>query len=256
MPQLNDVNGGTNSTNGTSGTERHTNGTSGYTNGTNGAANRHGNGINGHSNGINGGRNGTNSHSNGINGYSNGTNGISGSTPRISTPTNPKFEPIAICGMACRLPGGIKSPKDLWDFLLEGRDGRSRVPKTRFNIDGYYSPTKRAATAITEHGYFLDESVDLGALDTSFFSMTRTEVEYLDPQQKLMLEVARESLDDAGEVGTKGSNIGVYVGSFGQDWYDILAREGLRQNSYTIVASHDFMLSERISHEMDLKGPR
>ncbi|PTB42734.1 hypothetical protein M441DRAFT_166252 [Trichoderma asperellum CBS 433.97] len=157
--------------------------------------------------------------------------------------------------MACRLPGGIKSPKDLWDFLLEGRDGRSRVPKTRFNIDGYYSPTKRAATAITEHGYFLDESVDLGALDTSFFSMTRTEVEYLDPQQKLMLEVARESLDDAGEVGTKGSNIGVYVGSFGQDWYDILAREGLRQNSYTIVASHDFMLSERISHEMDLKGP-
>ncbi|KAF2713296.1 hypothetical protein K504DRAFT_398387 [Pleomassaria siparia CBS 279.74] len=157
--------------------------------------------------------------------------------------------------MACRLPGGISSPKGLWDFLLEGRDGRGRVPKTRFNIDGYYNPVKRPATAITEHGYFLDESVDLGGLDTSFFSMTRTEVEWLDPQQRMMLEVARESLDDAGEVGTKGSNMGVYVGSFGQDWYDILAKENLRQNSYTIVTSHDFMLAERISHEMDLKGP-
>ncbi|KAM0254483.1 hypothetical protein ACHAQJ_006765 [Trichoderma viride] len=234
MPQLN----------GTNGSERHINGTNGYTNGTNGEANGHSNG----SNGING-------HSNGINGHSNGTNGTNADITRPLTSTNPRFEPIAICGMACRLPGGISSPKALWEFLLEGRDGRSRVPKTRFNIDGYYSPVKRPATTITEHGYFLDESVDLGALDTSFFSMTRTEVEYLDPQQKIMLEVARESLDDAGEVGTKGSNIGVYVGSFGQDWYDILAREGLRQNSYTIVTSHDFMLSERISHEMDLKGP-
>jgi acyl transferase domain-containing protein len=86
--------------------------------------------------------------------------------------------------------------------------------------------------------------------------MTKTEVEWLDPQQRIMLEVARESVDDAGETNTKGTNVGVYVGSFGQDWYDILAREALQQNSYTIVASHDFMLAERISHEMDLKGPR
>ncbi|KAJ5752415.1 hypothetical protein N7520_009332 [Penicillium odoratum] len=184
-----------------------------------------------------------------VNTCSNGTNGIS------IKPTNPTFEPVAICGMACRLPGSIGSPKELWKFLVEGRDGRGLVPKTRFNIDAYYSATKKPATSITKHGYFLDESVDVGAFDTSFFSMTKTEVEFLDPQQRIMLEVARESVDDAGEVNTKGSSIGVYVGSFGQDWYDILAREPLQQNSYTIVASHDFMLAERISHEMDLKGP-
>ncbi|CAI7598432.1 unnamed protein product [Penicillium palitans] len=212
--------------------------------------------TNGHSNGTNG-KNGTNAeHTNGhdtieqANGHSNGT---SGSSDR--KPTNASFEPVAICGMACRLPGGIRSPKNLWKFLVEGRDGRGLVPKTRFNMDAYYSATKKPATSITKHGYFLDESVDLGALDTSFFSMTKTEVEWLDPQQRIMLEVARESVDDAGESNTNGSNVGVYVGSFGQDWYDILAREALQQNSYTIVASHDFMLAERISHEMDLKGP-
>ncbi|KAF9694091.1 hypothetical protein EKO04_007724 [Ascochyta lentis] len=223
--------------------------------------NGHSNGIVGHSNAVNGHSNGVNGHSTDINGRSNGINGLGDTNshdtkaPIAIAQSKPGFEPIAICGMACRLPGGIKSPKGLWDFLLEGRDARGRVPKTRFNIDGYYSATKRPATTITEHGYFLDESVDLEGLDTSFFSMTKTEVEWLDPQQRILLEVAKESLDDAGEIGVKGSNMGVYVGSFGQDWYDILAREGLRQNSYTIVTSHDFMLAERISHEMDLKGP-
>lgn len=72
----------------------------------------------------------------------------------------------------------------------------------------------------------------------------------------MLLEVARESLDDAGEVGWKGSNMGVYIGSFGQDWYDILNRDPLRHNPVSAIASHDFMLSERISHAMDLKGPR
>lgn len=198
--------------------------------------------------------NGTNGTYGGTtNGHSNGSNGSS--TNMEPTSGTSRFEPIAICGMACRLPGGIQSPKSLWEFLIEGRDGRTLVPKTRFNMDAHYSGTKKPGTSISKHGYFLDESVDVGALDTSFFSMTKTEVEWLDPQQKIMLEVARESIDDAGETKTKGTNVGVYVGAYGQDWYDILAREALQQSSYTIVASQDFMLAERVSHEMDLKGP-
>ncbi|KAH7371058.1 hypothetical protein BKA66DRAFT_498750 [Pyrenochaeta sp. MPI-SDFR-AT-0127] len=157
--------------------------------------------------------------------------------------------------MACRLPGGISSPKGLWDFLIAGRDGRSRVPKSRFNIDGFYSPTKRPGTINSEYGYFLDESVNLGGLDNSFFSMGRSELESLDPQQRILLEVARESLDDAGEVGWKGSNIGVYVGNFTQDWYDMMVRDGLRHNQYAMATSNDFMVSERVSHELDLRGP-
>ena len=205
----------------------------------------------------------TTDHTNGVN----GTGDIDGTNGTIHTNSHfigsgidagkvLAFEPIAICGMACRLPGGISSPKGLWNFLIEGRDARTRVPKSRFNVDGYYSAVKRPGTTNTEFGYFLDESVDLAGLDTSFFSMTRTEVEWLDPQQRLMLEVARESLDDAGEVGWKGSNTGVYMGNFTQDWYDIMVRDGLRQSQYAVTTSHDFMISERVSHEMDLRGPR
>ncbi|KAI9713353.1 MAG: Type I Iterative PKS [Chrysothrix sp. TS-e1954] len=169
--------------------------------------------------------------------------------------TGSKFSPIAICGMACRLPGGISTPEQLWTFLEQGQDARSRVPKSRFNIAAYHSPVKRPGSAITEHGYFLDDDVDLGALDTSMLSIRRNEVARLDPQQRLLLEVARESIDDAGEIDWKGSDIGVYVGTFSQDWYDAFNREPLKYGIYQATATHDFMMSERLSHEMDLRGP-
>ncbi|KAE9363949.1 hypothetical protein N431DRAFT_474945 [Stipitochalara longipes BDJ] len=232
------------------------------TNGTNGHVN--GSGVNGH--GTNGHVNGSGTNGSGASGYTNGHTNGSGTNGHVNgsgsngsdfngSHTNASFEPIAICGMACRLPGGISSPQELWDFLIDGRDGRVRVPKSRFNIDGYYSAIKRTGTASTEHGYFLDESVDLAGLDTSMFSMSLVEVEWLDPQQKLMLEVARESLDDAGETNWRGSSTGVYIGSFGNDWYDILNRDGLRHSVVSVLSSHDFMISERLSHEMDLRGP-
>lgn len=166
------------------------------------------------------------------------------------------FVPIAICGMACRLPGNIHSPQDLWNFLLAKGDARTRVPPTRYNISGYHSSTKKPGAAVSEYGYFLDESTDLGALDTSFFPMARAEVERLDPQQRLLLEVSRECLDDAGEVGWKGKNVGVYVGSFGNDWYDVTQTESQRYGMYQVSTTHDFALSNRISYEMDLRGPR
>lgn len=173
-----------------------------------------------------------------------------------STDHIPTFTPMAICGMACRLPGDIETPDKLWDFLISKRDARARVPSTRYNIDGYYSSTKKPGAAASEYGYFLDDAVDLGALDTSFFSMTRAEAERMDPQQRLLLEVARESLDDSGEVDWRGKNVGVYVGSFGSDWYDSMQAESQRYGVYNITSTHDFALSNRISYEMDLRGPR
>ena len=169
---------------------------------------------------------------------------------------SPSFTPIAICGMACRLPGGIHSPQELWDFLLSKGDARIRIPETRYNISAYHSDTKKPGSTVSEYGYFLDESVDLGALDTSFFSMARGELERLDPQQRILLEVARESLDDAGEVHWKGKNIGVYVGSFGNDWYDLFNSDAQKYGMYQVSTTHDFSLSNRVSYEMDLRGPR
>ncbi|CAI6083821.1 unnamed protein product [Clonostachys chloroleuca] len=169
--------------------------------------------------------------------------------------TDPSVKPIAICGMACRLPGGVKNPQDLWDLLMAKKDARTMVPETRYNVAGYHWPTKKPGHTITKHGYFLDPDVDIGALDTSVFPMARGELEVLDPQQRLLLEVSRESIDDAGEVNWQGTNVGVYVGTFGNDWYDILQRDSQRYGAYYITTSHDFGVSNRVSHLMDLHGP-
>ncbi|KFA77973.1 hypothetical protein S40288_07716 [Stachybotrys chartarum IBT 40288] len=167
----------------------------------------------------------------------------------------PTFEPIAICGMACRLPGGVASPQDLWDLIISKRDASSRIPESRYNISGYHWPSKKPGLTITEEGYFLDETVDLGALDTTSFPMSRAELEVLDPQQRILLEVSRESIDDAGETGWRGKEVGVFVGSFGNDWYDLLQKESQRYGTFYVTTSHDFAISNRISHEMDLRGP-
>lgn len=171
-------------------------------------------------------------------------------------PTASGAMPIAICGMALRLPGGLTTPQDLWDFLLAKGDARGQVPKTRYNLSAFYSPTGKPGTVSTEYGCFLDDSVDLGALDTSFFTMPRTEVERADPQQRLLLEVARECFEDAGVTNWRGKTIGCYVGNFGEDWLEMFAKESQQWGMHRVVGTGDFVLSNRISYEMDLRGPR
>ena len=162
--------------------------------------------------------------------------------------------PIAICGMALRLPAGLSTSQQLWDFLLAKGDARCKVPNSRYNVSAFYDPTGKPGTVKTEHGYFLAE--DISHLDTSFFSMARMEVERLDPQQRLMLEVARECLEDAGVTNWRGKSIGCYVGSLGEDWCEMFARETQNWGNYRITGYGDFALSNRISYELDLQGPR
>ena len=164
--------------------------------------------------------------------------------------------PIAICGMACRVPGGAKTPDELWDFILAKKDGRCRVPGSRYNIDGFYSEKKKPSTVSTQHGYFLDESIDIGALDTSFFSMNRGEVERADPQLRLMLEVALETMEDAGVTDWRGKTIGTYIASFTEDWYEMTAKENLPWGVNRVAGGSDFLVANRLSYEFDLKGPR
>ena len=162
--------------------------------------------------------------------------------------------PIAVCGMAVRLPARLNTPQELWNYLLAKGDARSKVPPSRYNVSAFHDSNGKPGTVITEHGYFLDENID--HLDTSFFSMTRTEVERLDPQQRLMLEVARECLEDAGVTDYRGKNTGCYIGSLGEDWCEMFARESQNWGNYRITGHGDFALSNRVSYEMDLRGPR
>ncbi|KAG5978870.1 Type I Iterative PKS [Claviceps digitariae] len=166
------------------------------------------------------------------------------------TPCSP-LRPVAICGIALRLPGGLESPQELWDFLMAKGDARGRVPKSRYNIDAYHSTSGRSGSVVTQYGYFLDESIQLGSLDAHRFSMTQAELELADPQQRQMLEVVREAFDDAGE----SRNIGCYMGSFGEDWLEMQTRDHQQIGVNRWNSCGDFMLSSRISYEMDLKGP-
>ncbi|KAG9192485.1 hypothetical protein G6011_11219 [Alternaria panax] len=199
-----------------------------------------------------------NLHSDGNNGHFNGFSASSESTAASSLLASqpPKtLAPIAICGMALRLPGGLESPQDLWEFLLAKGDARSRVPESRYNISAYHSDSGKPGTIATQYGYFLDDNVKLGSLDASRFSLSRAELEFSDPQQRRMLEVVREAFDDAGENSFKGRTIGCYMGSYGEDWLEMQNRDHQQSGVNRVDGYSDFMLSSRISYEMDLKGP-
>lgn len=83
--------------------------------------------------------------------------------------------------MALRLPGGISTPNQFWDFLVKKQDARGLVPKSGYNSSSFYSKSRKPGHVAIQYGYFLDESVDIGALDTSFFRMPKIEVERADP---------------------------------------------------------------------------
>ncbi|KAI4158410.1 MAG: hypothetical protein LQ342_007451 [Letrouitia transgressa] len=163
-------------------------------------------------------------------------------------------EPVAIVGMAVRLPGGVQSCNSFWELLINKRDGRCRVPSSRYNVDGFYSTDSRPGAVNSHHGYFLQNGLE--HLDASFFSMIKTEVESVDPQQRMLLEVVRECLESAGETAWRGKKIGCYVGVYGEDWLDIGAKDTQSLGLYRITGAGDFVIANRVSYEYDFRGPR
>ncbi|KAL8736136.1 MAG: hypothetical protein Q9181_002526 [Wetmoreana brouardii] len=167
------------------------------------------------------------------------------------TGTTGHQESIAICGMAMRLPGGINDAETFWDALFHGKDMRKEIPPERYNAKAFSSAMGKKGAIKTQHGYFLDD--DLSHLDASFFSMTRSDLEKTDPQQRQVLEVTRECLENAGEVNWRGKPIGCYVGTFGEDWLHSMSKENQFTGAFS--ASGDLMLANRVSYEFDFKGP-
>ncbi|KAJ4364877.1 hypothetical protein N0V95_000627 [Ascochyta clinopodiicola] len=206
--------------------------------------------------------------SNGLDGCTNGqshekvhtpselpTNGTNGTNGLHENNANEKPIPIAICGIGLRLPGGSSTPQEFWEFLVNKGDARGRVPMSRYNVSAYHETTKRPTTVATEYGYFLDEDVKLGAMDTSRFSMSRADVEFADPQQRRLLEVVTEAFEDAGEAKFRGKKIGCYFGNMNEDWGEMMNRDPLWHGPNKIDGYQDWMLANRISYEFGLTGP-
>ncbi|MFD6455946.1 beta-ketoacyl synthase N-terminal-like domain-containing protein, partial [Nocardia sp. NPDC060220] len=121
---------------------------------------------------------------------------------------------IAIVGIGCRFAGGIDSPESFWDFIVDKRDGVVEMPADRWDWRRYYDPEPRTpGRSYTKHGAFMTN--DPWEFDPDFFGISPREATVLDPQQRLMLEVTWEALDDAGIAGrSAGAQVGVYVGGF------------------------------------------
>jgi acyl transferase domain-containing protein len=177
--------------------------------------------------------------------------------PFSNNATTSSFPPIAICGMATRLPGGVHTPSALWELLTTKRSGRCRVPASRYTVSSFLGPGKLGHVA-SEYGYFLDD-VDLRDVDTSFWSgMTRKELEAMDPAQRLALEVVYECLQSAGQKARelRGKDVGVFVGTFGGDWSDLDSRDPQRYHMYRMTGQGDYMLANRVSYEFGFGGTR
>ncbi|KAL6231642.1 hypothetical protein BDW75DRAFT_247787 [Aspergillus navahoensis] len=171
-----------------------------------------------------------------------------------SNPCHPV--PIAIVGMGMRLPGKIHTAEALWELLINGKETSGPIPSSRFNSAGFYSDSKRPGCIGVQRGHFLHESDGLDHLDTSFFSLGKAEVEKLDPQQRMLLEVVWECMENAGQIEWKGSNTGVFVGTWGDDWQDFLAKDPQQTGGMLNVSgAGDFAIANRVSYEYNLTGP-
>ncbi len=166
-------------------------------------------------------------------------------------------EPIAIVGMACRYPGGVRSAEDLWELVRAGGDGVTGFPTDRgWDLEHLYDPDPdHPGTSYVREGGFVP---DMAEFDSSFFEMSPREALATDPQQRLMLEMSWEVLEDAGidPHSLSGSPTGVYTGVM---YYDYAM--GARGPAAVSVEGHlstgvaASAVSGRVAHAFGLEGP-
>ncbi|WP_442911111.1 type I polyketide synthase [Kitasatospora sp. NBC_01266] len=156
-----------------------------------------------------------------------------------------EHEPIAIVGMSCRYPGGVRSPEDLWDLVASGGDGITGFPLNRgWDVEGLYDPQPGTpGKSYAREGGFLHEA---DAFDADFFKISPKEARETDPQQRLLLETSWEALERASidPLSLKGSRTGVFAGVVYHDYPSDGGTGGLGS-----------VASGRISYVLGLEGP-
>ncbi len=168
-----------------------------------------------------------------------------------------KKEPIAIVGIGCRFPGNANNPEQFWQLLQNGTNAITDVPEDRWSIHKYYDPDPNKAGKIkTKKGGFLN-GVD--KFDADFFGVFPAEAARIDPQQRFLLEVTYEALEDAGIPLEKfsGSNTAVYVGVFMADYWDMqgASQQKNQISPHVAMGSSRTSAANRLSYVYDLKGP-
>ncbi|MFJ7299035.1 type I polyketide synthase [Streptomyces sp. NPDC099088] len=164
-------------------------------------------------------------------------------------------EPIAVVAMACRYPGDVSSPEDLWEVIREGRDVVGTFPTDRGWRDVYDPDPDTVGTSYVRHGGFLS---DVAGFDADFFGISPREALATDPQQRLLLETSWEAFERAGIVPAtvRGTDVGVFTGVSSSE-YGSRFLEGQKNGleGYVLHGSTLSVASGRVAYEMGLTGP-
>jgi len=166
-------------------------------------------------------------------------------------------EPIAIIGMGCRFPGEVNSPEELWELMCSKKDALGPIPSDRWDVDGLYAPEWRRAGKISVNRGGFIKNVD--QFDPGFFGISPLEASRMDPQQRMLLEVSYETIEDAG-IDIKdldNRHTAVFIGISAHDYGDLqnTPQERVNIGSHTNVGSALCINANRISYAYNLKGP-
>ncbi|MEO6082044.1 MAG: SDR family NAD(P)-dependent oxidoreductase, partial [Umezawaea sp.] len=165
-------------------------------------------------------------------------------------------EPVAIVAMACQFPGDVRTPEQLWQLLVDGRDAITGFPTDRdWDMDVLFGTGADGhSRSVTRHGGFL---TDPAQFDPVFFGISPREALAMDPQQRLLLETTWEAVERAGidPNSLRGSQTGVFVGTNGQDYGTLLANADEDVEGHVVTGISASVISGRLSYTFGLEGP-
>ncbi|MFM9557556.1 type I polyketide synthase [Streptomyces caniscabiei] len=164
-------------------------------------------------------------------------------------------EPIAVTGMACRFPGGVASPDDLWQLVAGGADAIGPFPRDRgWPLEDLYEAADGISSSVTLEGGFLD---DPAGFDAEFFGVSPREALAMDPQQRLLLEVSWEAVERAGldPSSLRGSRTGVFLGGGAEDFVGLMAMSQDAEEPPSLTGMTSSVMSGRVAYTLGLEGP-
>lgn len=180
---------------------------------------------------------------------------LHGLRARVAELQRTQNEPIAIVGMGCRFPGGVSEPEEFWQLLATGTDAVTEVPRTRWNVDEFYDPVPGTPGRMAcRHSALLDR---VDHFDADFFGISAREAATMDPQHRLVLEVAWEALENAAIAPhtLTGTATGVYVGVGLFEYTIRFTLDPEMFDAFSVTGGGHSFIGGRLAHFLDLRGP-
>ena len=166
-----------------------------------------------------------------------------------------KFEPIAIVGAACRFPGKADTPERLWEVLIRGEDAVTELPESRFSLERFFSRAeKQAGFSYTRAAGVLE---NIWHFDPAFFGISHKEAQAMDPQQRVILELAWEALENANihPDSIRGTEAAVFIGASNMDLSQLGLDDPANTTPYSMTGSSLGLIANRVSYFYNLHGP-